>query len=333
MLRDLLEPREIGIIGLGHIGASVAAALRGKADVRGFDVSSENLAYAADKVQVRIADSIAEIALSCEIIVLATPTPSVDDILSELDRTAYAAAVSPVVVDVASVKSALAGPRSSHSAIRFVSLHPMAGREGNGPESYDPRIFEQARWAIPLAGNEDPAAVLTAMSLPVRLLGNPVVPLYLDQHDSVIALISTLPHVTALALTRALARSSHAKIAKWLAAGSYRDGTRVAKTDSDRLLEMLWPNRVELQVELRRLVNDLELLSRRLLDMDGLRDWIVEGHGAAALLDVDHTDVESVAVKIANIVPFLLEHGEYGAIVVGIRRLNQESVVVRLVHS
>jgi prephenate dehydrogenase len=83
-------------------------------------------------------------------------------------------------------------------------------------------------------------------------------------HDEAQALISGLPHVLAVQLLNQVASSSSGQVALQLAAGSFRDGTRVAFTDPERTLALISQNAGAVAPLLKQAASDLFNLAQAL---------------------------------------------------------------------
>lgn len=210
----------VAVIGLGMVGGSVARRLARTHDVAGWDVDpmTRELAAAAG---LAVADSPEESAAGADIAVVATPPAAIPTVLSALSATDCR-----VSTDVGSVKSSvLAAARAVGIGGRFVGGHPMAGTEHTGFAAGDPALLDGAAWVLCVEDDTDLAAWLRTAEL-VTGAGCHVVPCSARQHDDAQARISGLPHLLASAL--AVAGADGGPLAGALAAGSFRDGTRVA---------------------------------------------------------------------------------------------------------
>src|SRR3954449_11947367 len=115
----------------------------------------------------------------------------------------------------------------------------MCGTERSGHEATDPALFTGARWAVCLEpGTELPRWLrVTEAALQV---GAEVVPVTAAEHDDAVATISHVPHLLAAALAAAAGEAG--PLALNLAAGSFRDGTRVAGSDPALVTAMVEGN-------------------------------------------------------------------------------------------
>ncbi|MEU4218685.1 prephenate dehydrogenase/arogenate dehydrogenase family protein [Actinoplanes sp. NPDC026623] len=254
---------DIAVIGLGLIGGSLLRALAAHGHrVTGYDAAAETreaaraLAKQAGAPRSgdawRVADSVAEAVAGTEVAVLAVPLPAIPGVLAGL------AGYPGLITDVTSVK----GPvRDLLDGSRFVGGHPMAGKESSGFPAADPRLFDGCAWVLCLEPDDpDPADWLTLARLFTRL-GARVVPVTAAEHDRAMAEISHVPHLLAAALSALLAGNP---LAGTLAAGSFRDGTRVAATRPELIAAMCGGNAPAVRRVLAGVVEDLESFGREL---------------------------------------------------------------------
>lgn len=238
--------RRANVSGLGLIGGSIAAALTERGwTVSGLDQRPERSDRA---LSMGIITSVG-LDIDAEITFVATPVLT----LEEQVRSALAH-TSGLVTDVGSVKSALV---SAIDDPRFVGGHPMAGSELEGLDGADPTMFEGAVWVLtpsPTTADQTFAGVAAV----VAELGADVVALSGERHDQTVAVISHVPHLTAatlmgLASDRA---EEHAALLR-LAAGGFRDMTRIASGHPHIWLDICAENRASILSALDGLIGGL----------------------------------------------------------------------------
>jgi prephenate dehydrogenase len=186
--------------------------------------------------------------------------------------TALAAASRPdaVVTDVAGVK----GPvLAAIDHPRFVGGHPMAGSEQAGVESADPELFVGATWVLTPTETTDPGSYALLRAV-VSSMGAEAVALSPTQHDTLVAVVSHVPHLTAATLMNLADRVSeeHAALLR-LAAGGFRDMTRVAAGQP-----AIWPD-----VCAENSAAIVATLDQLLFDLAATRDRVA-GHDRTGLL-------------------------------------------------
>lgn len=210
--------RRASIVGTGLIGASVALALREQGwRVTGVDHDSTRAEEA------RVAGVIDEIGLDpdADLVVVAVPVSSVAAAVIE----ALAVCPKATVTDVGSVKAPIV--RAVNNP-RFVGGHPMAGSEQDGLKGADANLFNGATWVLTPTEDTD-ATRYTELHAAVSSIGADVVGVAPERHDTLVALVSHVPHLTAATLMGIAASQAeeHATLLR-LAAGGFRDMTRIA---------------------------------------------------------------------------------------------------------
>ncbi len=223
-----LEAPPVGVVGLGQLGGSLAAALVAAGrEVRGWDVDpAARDAAAARGVQVTRELS--------GVVVLAVPLPATAEALEDVDVDPDA-----TVTDVGSVKVPVLASVGAALGGRFVGGHPMAGTERSGHAATDPALFRGARWALCVEPGTELPRWLRAAEVALDA-GAEVVPVTAAEHDAAVAAVSHVPHLLAAALAAAAADAGPLALA--LAAGSFRDGTRVAGSDPALVTAMVEGN-------------------------------------------------------------------------------------------
>jgi prephenate dehydrogenase len=222
--------RRAAILGLGLMGGSLALALRahGAAEsVAGCDALAGRAERARERGAIDVTTaSPAEAVREADLVVLAVPVGATCDLLAAI---APALAPHALVTDLGSTKRAVCAWAEAllPDPGRFVGGHPMAGREQSGIEAAVADLFAGAIWCLTPAATTDPAALGRAEALARALGARPLV-LDPDRHDTLVAAISHLPMVAAAALVETVAADPAWPEAAPLAAGGFRDTTRVA---------------------------------------------------------------------------------------------------------
>ena len=235
------------ILGTGLIGASVGMGLRRQGwHVTGWDPEGAVLERAVLGGAADVAAGAPDEALEggADLVVLAGPPDGIVATLRELDTDA-------LVTDVAGVKGPVVGA-GAHLP-HFVAGHPMAGRETSGPEAASAALFRGAAWVLATDGAADDD--LASMSRIVGSLGARPIRMTASEHDAAVAVVSHLPQVLAAALVRE-AVESHSALD--LAAGSFRDLTRVAASNPASWREVLVANGDVVAAAIRRFGGRLE---------------------------------------------------------------------------
>jgi prephenate dehydrogenase len=233
------------ILGTGLIGASVGAGLREAGwKVTGWDPEPSHLREASEMGAVdEILTDFPERISGEDLVVLAGPVRAILASLGEIETDA-------LVTDVASVKTSVVS--ASRRPARFVGGHPMAGRESSGPGAASAAMFRGATWILTTDGaSPDDLATLEEV---VTALGAVPVRMTAQAHDAAVAAVSHVPQVVASALVNLVAREDTALS---LAAGGFRDLTRIALSEPAWWSDVLAANRDSVAGLVRRLTDEL----------------------------------------------------------------------------
>lgn len=284
----------VAVVGLGLIGGSVARRLAPGHDVRVWDTDPATRELAAGQ-GLTVAEDVGD----TDVVVVATPMDVLPAVLSGLPPAG------PIVTDVGSVKApVLAAARAAGLRDRYVGGHPMTGIERSGFGASDPALLDDAAWVLVLEDDTDLDRWLTVAEL-VTAAGCRVVPATAADHDEAQARISGLPHLLASAL--AVAGAGGGPLARTLAAGSFRDGTRVAGTRAEFIAALCDTNREALTRVLDATLADLtaaraalaagrSVLPLALAGNRASRSW--ESAGTAVSVDRTAADLRSRLLEL-----------------------------------
>jgi prephenate dehydrogenase len=267
-IRTLPPFSQVTIIGVGVIGGSLGLAIKKRfplVTVVGFD-RRPVLKKAINKGAIDTAATSLRTALEkANVVFLAMP---VSEILKGLPLIAKYSPPDVIVSDVGSVKGSIVRcARQLFPRGNFVGGHPMAGVELSGVEAAHPLLYENAVYVLtPAHGKTTPAVKRLASFL--EELGARVVLLDPKMHDEVVSVVSHLPQLTAVALTNvAGGRHPSGRRHLRLAAGGFRDLTRIASSKPEIWADILTLNRVEIDKSLKLMIRELsvyrKLLSRK----------------------------------------------------------------------
>lgn len=301
------------VLGLGLVGGSImrAATAAGR-EVFGYNRSIEGAqAATADgfDADTDLTATLSRAADSDALIVLAVPMPALPSMLAHVKETAPRCPLT----DVTSVKKAVldevvaAGLRD-----RFVGGHPMAGTAHSGWTAGHAGLFTGAPWVVSVDDHVDPVVWAMVMTLALDC-GAVVVPARSDEHDAAAAAISHLPHLLAEALAVV---AGDVPLAFTLAAGSFRDGTRVAATAPDLVRAMCEGNSDQLVPTADHVIELLRRARDSLAHHNSVADLIEAGHAARTRYDsFPRTDIFHVVIGAENWRQELAAAGRAGGVI------------------
>lgn len=261
----------IAILGTGLIGTSLGLALRerGKAGIevighdRYHDVAKAALKRGAFH---RITDMAKQAVEGADVVIFAAPLLAIQQLMADV-----APAVPPtaVLTDTGSTKAEVLKwaqellPNPAH----FVGSHPMAGKTEFGPDAAEATLFDGARWIVVPGVTSTEAAIEVVENLAFTVGATKMV-MDADEHDAYAAAISHVPMLSAVALFSLMRSSAAWPELSMMAAGGFRDTTRLAATDPTMAFDITVTNRTHILHWMDRLVDTLRDLRERVAATD-----------------------------------------------------------------
>ena len=239
----------VSIIGLGLIGGSLGLALKRDPDVHitGFDNSYSTMqeAYRRGIIDT-IAASLEIASEQADVIIFATPVNTTVQLLKEVPQWLLKKDV--IITDTGSTKSLImeAAAPLIKQGITFIGGHPMAGSHKSGVSAAREHLFENAYYVLTPTSETKKAALNRLQKLVTPIKGKVIV-LEAEEHDRMTAIVSHFPHLVASSLVNRLSLQQETQpIVKNLAAGGFRDITRIASADPIMWRDITTQNRDEL---------------------------------------------------------------------------------------
>lgn len=258
---------KICIVGLGLIGGSIGMAVirrRLALKVYGLVRREESIeeAYRYGVVHTATMDP-GEAVSGSEMVIMAVPIGVMEGIAEMIKPFVRKGCV---VTDVGSSKRRVVGKLEKifHPLNPFVGGHPMAGSERRGMSASRPDLFERAVCILTPTGRTDKEAVGRVSEL-WENLGSRVSLLSPGSHDRIIAAVSHLPHVMAVALMNYLG-SRRKDVLRYSGSG-LRDLTRIAAASPDLWADICMSNKDELSM----------ILEGYITYLSGLREVLEKG--------------------------------------------------------
>jgi len=263
-----LKIKKISIIGLGLIGGSIAKALRKSGEdfhISAFDISDSPAKALEENVIDESLTSVDE-SLNSDLIFISLP---VDISIKIFDELAPRLRENSILTDVCSVKNTFKEKWDKiESKGYYFGGHPMTGKEQGGYENSDPLLFENAMYII--TDNEVDNPLFQEFTKIIKSLGPNILHIPAKQHDVIAASVSHLPQLVSVALVNAASLKTDEYNFLDLAAGGFRDMTRIASSDFNIWKSIISTNRNQILTALDKFSYDLEIL----------KNWISENKDA-----------------------------------------------------
>ncbi|WP_077213795.1 prephenate dehydrogenase [Bacillus dakarensis] len=258
------------VIGLGLIGGSLALCIKKKhphATIVGYDHNEEQCKLGKMLGVIdEIAESIPDQAVEADVILIATPVQVTEKIIEMLCQLPLKEDV--IVSDAGSTKKEIVEKASclKEKGITFIGGHPMAGSHKSGVTAAKDILFENAFY---LLTPEDDIKRAQVEKLKEWLIGTKAKFLTIkpDEHDYLTGVISHFPHVIAASLVHQAERTSNQQeLVTRLAAGGFRDITRIASSSPEMWRDISLHNKDVLLTLLNDWQDEMAKVSKMLID-------------------------------------------------------------------
>ncbi len=263
-------PKTITIYSVGLLGGSIGLALRNS----GFSGRIIGLSSASKlPLALRLGcidegypyDALPDIIGRTDLLILCSPISVILKTLQVLSGMKLPQGI--VITDVGSTKEEICtAAKRLLPDVYFIGGHPMAGSEKSGPGAADPYLFQNAIHVLTPDDGEPSGRDREIAVFFEHFLGSRA--LFLDpaRHDRIVAAVSHVPHLLAVALVNSVQEvESEQPGTLSLAAGGFRDMTRIAGASYDLWHDIFATNRQSIQPLIDRLIS-------RLSDMKGQLD-------------------------------------------------------------
>ncbi len=273
----------VGILGLGLIGGSVARAYT-KAGHAVYacekDESMLSFAQLCGAVSAPLTEE--NIGL-CDLIFLAIFP---NDSAAYLEAHAHLISKHAIVMDLCGIKQEICRrcfPLAEKYGFLFVGGHPMAGSHHSGFKYSRSNMFQGAPMVLVPPRFDDMALLDRIQQLLAPCNFGSFSVCTAEEHDALIAFTSQMPHI----LSNAFIKSPTALAHKGFSAGSYKDLTRVAWLNPKMWAELCMDNRENMLKELDTYLENLSAYRNALnnQDTEALMALFAEGRRCKEVVD------------------------------------------------
>jgi prephenate dehydrogenase len=258
--------KHLAVVGLGLMGASIAVALRGRADrITGVDPSPQTRRYAIEhRICDHVTDDLRGGVMDADTVILAAPVQVIANIV-RMQIGSYLR-LNTLLLDIGSTKHDICEAMGRLPiGVHAIGGHPMTGKEVSGIEAADGKLYEGRPFVLCATRRTTPATRLRALSF-VEALGADPIEMEAERHDKIVAGISHLPYILSASLVATIANEAKNDDAYWqLAAGGFRDTSRLAASDIKMMSDIISSNSRAVATLLARFRVQLALMESLLI--------------------------------------------------------------------
>jgi len=258
-----MQKSTILIAGLGLIGGSLAKGMSqsNQYHVIGYDLNRDSLKFALiNEIVHETSTDFTIAAKRADFIILAAPISETIGLMKKLNHITFDKQV--IVSDTASVKSTVieAAKQFTNEKITFIGGHPMAGSHKKGIQAAKTHLFENAIYVLsPM--KECSETSVNALKGILKNTKSKFVVLNPEEHDEMTGVVSHFPHLIASSLVHQAKKweETHSFLPK-LAAGGFRDITRIASSNPKMWQDIFYHNQEKMSLLLQEWINEMQEL-------------------------------------------------------------------------
>lgn len=260
------------IVGVGLIGGSLGMAFKRKVpNLKIFGIDDDEILIEAKEIKAIdkgfTRDQMPTCLNQSDLVFVCTPINMIIELLPQISKL-----VKPdtLVTDAGSTKSQIVhiGEKYFKDPIHFLGGHPMTGGEGHGIQHADPLLFENSVYVLTPV-NHIPRPLIQKFGNLIEQIGSKVLFLTPAMHDKIAAAVSHIPQLLAITLVNWVA--AHQKDSSHflkLAAGGFRDMTRIASSPYEIWKDVIQTNQKEMLDFMDEFIGELKRTKESLKNCD-----------------------------------------------------------------
>jgi prephenate dehydrogenase len=278
----------VGIIGVGLIGGSLAMDLRRRGFASWVTGVESDAGHAATALENGIVDEMGTLENMVEksdLIILACPIDSIKRLLPVL--LDMVGGTKKTVTDTGSTKAGMCKLVADHpNRSHYVAAHPMAGTEHSGPLAALQNLFDN-KCTIICESEKSGREALSIVLRMFRVLN--MKPVYMDaeEHDVSAAYVSHISHISSFALSLCVLNKekNHKRILS-LAGGGFESTVRLAKSEASTWVPVFEQNAAYVLEVLNTYIDTLQTFKEHIENKNntGIRDMILEANAIKKIL-------------------------------------------------
>jgi len=265
------------IVGLGLMGGSFSLAMRGYfKEIIGVD-HNEN--HCKSALELGLVDKIVEIEdlKKADVIILAIPIRGIIAVLKELSQLNLKE--NCTIIDFGSTKKTIIEECPKNIRKNLVASHPMAGTEYSGPLAAIADLYENKIMVVCNIDESGEVQRKRAINI-FEKLKMKVKYMDADEHDRHAAFISHMPHIVSFSIANAVLKQEDKEHIVTLAAGGFRDMSRLAKSNPHMWGDIFKENKKNLLDSIEAFKSELKKAKTMIEneEWEKLKDWMETGN-------------------------------------------------------
>lgn len=270
--------KKVLVIGLGLIGGSIALAVQKAPNIKvlGYDLNEKTRELAKTlNVVHEVVDDIKSACSNVDFIIFGTPVNATLQWIDKIKNWDLKKDV--IITDTGSTKTLIMEQAKvlKDKGITFIGGHPMAGSHKSGIIAAKPYLFESAYYLLTPFEDENNDNITKLINL-LKFTFAKIIQLDAKEHDHMTAVVSHFPHIVAASLVHQLHNENQKfPLTSLLAAGGFRDITRIASSNPQLWTDIVLQNRDELMEQLDEWLQEMDRVKKilTLRDMEEIEQY------------------------------------------------------------
>ncbi len=269
---------KIGIVGLGLMGGSFGKALKKyglASSIVGYD---HNKNHQNEALSLKLVDKIVDLdeLITSDIIVLSIPVDAIVDFMPKLIPSAK---YNSTIIDFGSTKETIVRSIPKELKHNYIPAHPMTGTEKFGPSAAIDELYENKTMVLCDIENTNEIHRNRAIKI-FSHLNMKLVFMNSHEHDIHACYMSHLPHAISFALANMVMNHETPKDIISLAAGGFKDMSRIAKSSPNMWCDIFRQNRINLLEGLEmyeKQISNIKLMLQQ-EDYKEIEEWMAKSN-------------------------------------------------------
>ena len=266
------------VVGLGLMGGSFSLATKDYfKKIIGID---NNKSHQEEALSLGLVDEVADLkeaAKEADVIVLAIPIRGIISALKELSQIKLKK--DAVIIDFGSTKETILSECPENIRKNLVASHPMAGTEYSGPGAAIADLYKNRIMVVCDIEKSGENQLKRAFDIFKHLQMNIKI-MDSKEHDRHAAFISHMPHIVSFSIANAVLKQEDKEHIVTLAAGGFRDMSRLAKSNPHMWRDIFKENRQNLLDSIEAFKSELKKAKDMIENekWDELYEWMKTGN-------------------------------------------------------
>jgi len=265
------------IVGLGLMGGSFGLATKDYFEkIIGID---HNIEHQKDAINLGLVDEIGDIKdiEKCDVVILAIPIRGIISTLKEISKLNIKKDLT--IIDFGSTKESIINECPKNIRKNLVASHPMAGTEYSGPSAAIADLYTNKIMVV--CNIEDSGEVQKKRACEIfKYLKMNIKKMDAKEHDRHAAFISHMPHIVSFSIANAVLNQEDKEHIVTLAAGGFKDMSRLAKSNPHMWSDIFKENKKNLLESIEAFKDELKNAKKMIEneEWDKLEEWMKKGN-------------------------------------------------------